>query len=88
MGTGAASIEDSGDRAAYGILLKRSGSAKELTGIGRILFYNVKIIVPEREGTFISDQPQTFLGLYEGEIYCGQPQGFGRYISTSQFDSG
>ena len=66
--------EDNGDRAAYGILLKRGRQdQKELTGIGRIVFYNVKIFVPEREGTFIGTTPQTFLGIYEGEIYCGQP---------------
>lgn len=69
-------------------MLKAGLKDGELTGIGRIIFYNVKIMVPEREGTFITKQPQTFLGVYEGEIYCGQPQGFGRFISSAQFDSG
>lgn len=64
-------LGDSGDRAAYSVLLNKGIKGKEITGIGRIMFYNVKILVPDREGSFITKKPQTFLGIYEGEIYCG-----------------
>ena len=49
--------EDDGNRAAYSILLKKGLKNVELTGIGRIMFYSVKIMVPEREGTFITNSP-------------------------------